>query len=350
VAARGRGRGGPAAAAPSARAPGSRVHEGLVGERALVGTAYLADPRLRAEYAAEIAPRTVVALGKVLRELEAAAYVPPGAEGAWRRPGARLLDLGAGTGAVGQALRAHLGGGGAHVNLLAVDRIAGAVPGVIAADVTDVARLAELGGPFALVVAAHVLNELWVALPEAERLERLGRLVARWCEDLLDEGGALVLLEPALRETSRALLGVRDRLVAAGLRVVAPCFFAGPCPALARERDWCHDAAVAPANGRRIDFSYLVVRAPGAGPTAAADATAVRVVSDPRPEKGRLRIYGCGADGRHAFIRLDRHASEANAALDRAKRGDVLHIARTSFAQDGLRIGADTEVRKRERP
>jgi hypothetical protein len=51
------------------------------------------------------------------------------------------------------------------------------------------------------------------------------------------------------------LLAVRDLLVAGGLFVVAPCFFQGPCPALARERDWCHDAVQAE---RRVDFSYLV--------------------------------------------------------------------------------------------
>ena len=43
-----------------------RIHDGLVGERALVGQRYLADPELRRQYAAEIAPRTVAALAKVL--------------------------------------------------------------------------------------------------------------------------------------------------------------------------------------------------------------------------------------------------------------------------------------------
>jgi len=69
------------------RRGGSRIHQGLTGERALVGTRYLADPALRDEYAAEIAPRTRAALDKILG-------------GLGLRAPRRVLDLGAGTGAV----------------------------------------------------------------------------------------------------------------------------------------------------------------------------------------------------------------------------------------------------------
>jgi hypothetical protein len=102
-------------------------------------------------------------------------------------------------------------------------------------------------------------------------------------------------------------------LVAAGLHVVAPCFFSGPCPALVRERDWCHDAAPG-ADGQRIDFSHLVVRVAG---EPDPDPSLFRVVSDRLPEKGRLKLYACGASGRHAVVRLDRHASATNADLER---------------------------------
>ena len=48
---------------------GSAIHRGLVGERKLVGTPYLADAVLRDEYARDIAPRTEAALGRVLDEV-----------------------------------------------------------------------------------------------------------------------------------------------------------------------------------------------------------------------------------------------------------------------------------------
>lgn len=311
-------------------AAGSRIHEGLVGARALVGTPYLADAGLRAEYERDIAPRTGVALRKILT-----AVLP--AEGLRLQPDS-VLDLGAGTGAVGEELRNLLG---RRHRLVEVDRVPrGGTTRV--ADVTRVDALATFGAPFDLVIAAHVLNELYLDEEPGVRATRLSRLVRAWSEELLSADGTLVVIEPALRETSRALLAVRDQLLASGLHVVAPCFFTGPCPALLRERDWCHDSAP-DSTGRRIDFSYLVVRT--AGPTAPASETnRFRVVSDPLPEKGRLRLFGCGADGRHALVRLDRHASAENAAFEQAVRGDVIRVARTTFAGDGLRVGPETSV------
>jgi ribosomal protein RSM22 (predicted rRNA methylase) len=177
-------------------------------------------------------------------------------------------------------------------------------------------------------------------------------VVRHWIDRLLAPGGTLILIEPALRETSRALLQVRDRLRAAGLHIVAPCFCQTSCPALVRERDWCHDA-VSSNDGRRIDFSYLVVRR--AALTEPVSTDWLRIVSDPLPEKGKLRLFACGAGGRTAVVRLDRHASPANAALDRLGRGDVARIAfapapapeSTPAPHPGeTRIGRDTRVER----
>jgi SAM-dependent methyltransferase len=339
-------------------ATGSRIHQGLVGARLLVGTSYLADPELRSEYERDIAPRTRAALGKVLKKI----FPEPAAR---ERP-RRFLDLGAGTGAAGAAMRAHFGD---DLDLLEVDRIA-AKSGIRIADITDVARVSELAAirsRFDLVVSTHVLNELYLDQTPVKREEHLAKMVKSWCDILLGDGGTLILIEPALRETSRALLAIRDWLLSAGLHIVAPCFFTGPCPALLRERDWCHDAApVWPARGGsvdgdasvpgsptaravpddswspdEIDFSYLVVRASGEPTT---DPALFRIVSDPLPEKGRMKFFACGSSGRHAIVRLDRHATRANATFDELVRGDVARIVRTTFAQDGLRVVKDTTV------
>jgi ribosomal protein RSM22 (predicted rRNA methylase) len=301
----------------------ARLHRGLVGTRSLVGTRYLADPALRQAYEDDLAPRTRAAVTRVL-----AALWPAG------RDVARTLDLGAGTGAAGAAVRAHF----PRVELTSVDRVAS--PGVIAADVTrrPFGRPAGVQGRFDLVVAAHLLNELSSSI--ADR----AALVASWCEELLSPRGTCLLLEPALRETSRALLEVRDALVARGLFVVAPCLWQGPCPALARPRDWCHDATAAVAAGRsRVDFSYLAVRCSGQPP---ADPSLYRVVSDPLPEKGRLRIYGCGPAGRTPLSLLSRDRAPGNAALDEVARGDLVAVHGATIKGDGLRLGKESTVRR----
>ncbi len=306
--------------APKARGRRSAVHEGLVGARKLVGTPYLADAELRDEYARDIAPRTEAALARILAEVYSADDAA--------RP-ARAIDLGAGTGAVGRVLRARFG---ETLDLVEVDRSPG--PGVVRANLA--VELPAVAGTFELVVAAHLLNELFV--DRSNRVSLRAQRVLAWSKALLAPGGLLVLIEPALRETSRDLLALRDQLLTAGLHVVAPCFWTGPCPALARERDWCHDAA--PVRSRpRVDFSYLVVRHE---PVAQRDLH--RVVSDPLPEKGRLRLFVCGPDGRHPLIRLSRHRSSLNQGLDEATRGAAISIQNGVNADDGLRVNAETTV------
>jgi ribosomal protein RSM22 (predicted rRNA methylase) len=304
-----------------------------VGARKLVGTPYLADPELRREYARDIAPRTRAALARILAEV----FPEDGP-----RP-QRALDLGSGTGAATEALRAWFGD---DIEVVCVDRVAS--PGVVTANLE--AALPAVTGRFDLIVAAHLLGELFVDESPEERIDARARRVRAWVDGLLAPGGTVILVEPALRETSRELLAVRDQLLAlSDLEIVAPCFWTGACPALARDRDWCHDA-VEVAGAPRVDFSYLVLRdrwrpIPG--------QLRYRVVSDPLPEKGRLKLYACGPTGRHAYIRLDRNESPANAAFNDLVRGDVVRIAGATPASDGMRVEATTAVARvpvRRRP
>jgi ribosomal protein RSM22 (predicted rRNA methylase) len=297
----------------------SRMHRGLVGTRALVGQPYLADPDRRGEYEREIAPRTEAALASILAGV---ALPPP----------SRVLDLGAGTGAVGRLLRKRWPG----VVLVAVDRVP--APGIVCADLTRALRPSQVAGPFDLVVAAHLLGEL--PLDSDGR----ARLVTGWCRELLSPDGTCILIEPALRATSRGLLAVRDRLLSAGLHVVAPCLLSGPCPALLRERDFCHASAPAIAAGRsRVDFSYLVLRRQG---TPCTDAARFRIVSDAMKDKGRLRFFACGPAGRLLLTRLDRERSPSNQLLADLARGDLVRVEGALAQADGLRCHRDTRVER----
>jgi hypothetical protein len=194
-------------------------------------------------------------------------------------------------------------------------------------------------------------------------VETRADLVAGWCRELLEEGGLCIVIEPALRPIARELLSVRDRLVASGFEIVAPCLWQGPCPALARGRDWCHDSGAMVVPGRsRVDFSYLVVRQRREGVSgvaagregAAGDPSLYRVVSNRLADKGRLRLVGCGPSGRHTLMRLERDRSEANAAFGDADRGDVIRVEDAADAGDAgetvVRIGRSTAVTVRAPP
>jgi SAM-dependent methyltransferase len=315
-----------------------------------VGQPYLANPRLREQYETEIAPRTRAALGRILDELGGTSTIGPPASASDAGGGSgkrlegvrRVLDLGAGTGAAGDLIRERLG----QVEVVSVDRVA-TRPGVVVADLRQKGRPRGVEGTFDLIVAAHLLNELGATLDVPAR----AAVVFSWARELLADDGLLVLIEPALRETSRDLLEIRDRLLPAGFFVVAPCLLQGPCPALARDRDWCHASApwepqeaARRAGQSRVDYSYLVLTRGG---EPSQERRLFRVVSDPIVEKGRLRIWGCGPAGRHPLVRLDRDRTPNNADFDQAARGDLLIAADTDRAGDGLRLRPTSRVQRR---
>lgn len=248
-----------------------------------------------------------------------------------------VLDAGAGVGAMTIGLLTFLPG--AHT-ITAVDRdrdalgilrrAATAFPGrptvhTLAADVSN----GLPGGRFDLVLAGSVLNEL----PAGRRSETARALLARVAPD-----GALIIVEPALRDTTRALHRLRDELIAQGAaRVFAPCTRTGPCPALDDPRDWCHEdrpfqppprlAELARRTGLRthgLKLAYLTLRHDGAPLVAvAAGRRALRVVSGALDQKGTVERILCGEVGRVRRRELRRDRERAR-ILDETDRGDVL--------------------------
>jgi SAM-dependent methyltransferase len=210
-------------------------------------------------------------------------------------------------------------------------------------------------GPFDVVVASHMLNELFLDVPD--RLERRTKFVVELSR-LLSPGGLLVLVEPALRRTGRELLVLRDRLLQQGnLFALAPCLSQGDCPATARPRDWCHadrpwsppplvvrSGDAAGLSRGTLKYSYVILSNAHPAPERTKDRALFRIVSEPLEEKGKLRFFGCGPSGRHALVRLDRERSTPNAAFDSLERGDLVRLGVTTSAGDGTRVGSATDV------
>jgi SAM-dependent methyltransferase len=327
-----------------------RLSLGLTRERKLAGARYLDDPRLLGAYLLFYWPVSYLQARGVLSELP--------------RAPRDVLDLGSGPGPVALAA---LDAGAERAlaadrspQALAAARALAAAAGLpLATRPWDPARggdLAALAGgrrPDA-VCLGHVLNEI-LAGPEEDA--RRAALLER-AAGLLAPGGSAVVIEPALRDTSRGLLRVRDLLVARGLAVRAPCLFRGPCPALARESDWCHAerpveppplvAEIAAAAGLRresVKMSYLVLAPPGEAWAAPPPGRVFRVVSEPMPSKGRLRYMGCGPEGRMGLALQDKHRGEENRAFGSLLRGDVVEVTEVEPRGDGLRLSPGSQVR-----
>ncbi|WP_242337631.1 MULTISPECIES: small ribosomal subunit Rsm22 family protein [unclassified Anaeromyxobacter] len=328
----------------------ARLSRGLTRERELAGARYMDEGRLLGAYLLFYWPISYLQARGILSELP-------------RRPHT-ALDLGSGPAPVAFAA---LDAGAAEV--VAADRSAralGAARALAAAAGEPIATrewnptrnrpLAELAGGrrFDLVTMGHVVNELFPG-PEADarRADLLEEALA-----LVAAGGSLVVFEPALRDTSRALLRVRDLLVARGYTVRAPCLFRGACPALVRETDWCHAerpiepppivAQLGKAAGLRkeaVKMSYLVLAPKGEAWAEPPPGRVFRIVSEPLASKGRLRYMGCGPEGRVGLSLQEKHVTDANRRFGELLRGDVVEISGAEPRGDGLALGEASSVK-----
>jgi len=316
-------------------------------------------------------PRDVPKMGAAVRELvfTKRLAIPDG------RP-LRVLDVGAGLGASSWGLVRMLAGVGyaGVVDATFVDddpkalAVAGAIAGARKCDGSielrvTAARERPRGRRFDVVLVGQTLAEIdddeqIEDPPQAGRQPEGHSSVALLLDLLvsLETDGSLVIVEPALRDCTRRLHRVRDRLlVTKAATVFAPCLHQEACPALADRDAWCHEdlpidlpkrtASLARAAGLRwqgLTFSYLVLRKDGVTLRDAVAEHAYRVVSEPIVTKGKRELFLCGYGARLRLTRLDRDGVKGD-AWSRAQRGDVLSFADPPAA-NVTRVSADASA------
>ena len=212
-----------------------------------------------------------------------------------------------------------------------------------------------LGGHYDLIIVSNVLNELFHH--DEERTAKRAGILDHMMRRLLTDGGSLIVIEPALHDTSREMLLVRDSLVAQGFHVYSPCLMNESCPALVNPKDWCHEDMPwePPAVIREIDeraglrkdslkFSYLVMRKDGLSLADVYGADAFRIVSEPLVSKGKIEFYLCGKGGRRLVTRLDKDKSPANDLYMALKRGDIVRFEELRDEGKRYRVGKGTVV------
>ena len=324
---------------------------GLDATRSLAGAGYMNRPDFAGAYLLYFWP---VSYAQICWSLSEAGFTPP------PRPW-HALDLGCGPGPASFAL-ADLGA--ASVTCADVSpRILGMVKSLAPHtrsriithlwDATSSSPLPSDSAPYDCIVAGHLLNELWPQ--SAGRIESRAALLEK-ALDLLAPGGTLLVIEPALRGTSRDLLAVRDILVAHGSRVVAPCTTVSGCPALLDPQATCHAAidwqappllkAIANASGphrEALKMAWLVIRKEGGESPSVAER--YRVVSEPMLNKaGRVRVLICGPRGRFALSASKADRSPAGLAFLKVRKGDLLQIHAPQERGPAWAVGEQTVV------
>ena len=227
--------------------------------------------------------------------------------------------------------------------------------------ISAVLKKASIVCDFDLIVSCHLLNELWQS--QTDRISRLTAL----CTDAFSHAahdGLLILCEPALLKTSRALLSLRDSLCAEGLPLIAPCPSDAPCPALsAGETHTCHaDYPCAPikqlaflAEKARLErtsvkMTYLVFKKGENPPREISEnprCISGRIVSEAMLNKaGRVRFLLCTGSRRVAISakKDDPHAAEIG--FFALKRLDFVQFSCLEERGDAFGIADETTLKK----
>ena len=203
---------------------------------------------------------------------------------------------------------------------------------------------------FDLIILANCLNETH---SDAKDPIELRTCLVTEALSLLEPSGTMMIVEPALRETSRGLHQVRDRLLQEKrCTVYSPCLHENNCPALINSYDWCHEerAWEPPVSIQEIDgevgfikdalkFSYLLLRKDGKT-IVDRSPDVYRVVSELRELKGEKRAWLCNETGRPEIGRQDRLASPQNEAFDDWHRGAIVQIERIAHKEKAGKVSA----------
>lgn len=348
-----------------------RLSAVYTAQRAVVDSQLLAQPELRRAYLAYFLPANLAKVITIFDEI----WMHPGLKDLLARK-LRILDLGCGPGThllgcvdflAGQTLPVEqvecVGVDVLESNLrdtkyffdrfvseVIIPSTGGAGPRWnLQTRRADLSRPFDLSNkiPFDFIILGNVLNELFAGHPN--RIGKRSRLVKALLKTWLKPQGFLILIEPALKETSQELLLLRDRLLDEKLlSVYSPCVHSGRCPAVAPDSpsDWCHEDVIwrPPAWIRQIDsrlgfhknslkYSYVVFSRMGLSVRDAAcdrqasslppDAQVWRVVSEMLEERGKSTVYLCGSEGRARVTRLKKHSSAANEEFGQLDRGTV---------------------------
>ena len=350
-----------------------RLSRLLTSEREDLPAAYLTDERLRNAYRAYFLPSNLSKIHKPLQELS----LHP--RELFSKAKLRILDIGAGPGTASLGALtffARQERKQPQLEFTAVDQVAGnlkiaealfssygttheleASLKTVRSDIEGLGNLVH--GHFDVVILSNVMNELYAR--EESRTGKRVSILNTILKRFLADDGSCIIIEPALRETSRGMLEVRDGLLEQGFHVYSPCLFSGKCPALANPKDWCHEDIpwAPPALVKEIDkltglrkdslkFSYLVLRKDGLSLLDVHGQNIFRVVSEPLVSKGKVEFYLCGAGERKIVTRLDKDKTDGNRAFDNLQRGDLVDFEKLLDERKRYKVAKETVVIRRQ--
>jgi hypothetical protein len=305
------------------------LQRGLTGDRTLAGAGYMNTPEYRNAYLLYYWPVSYIQISYAASFAEKK-LVSLGEKAAQEHRPLRILDLGSGPGPASCALTdifaekklqlpdITMTDTSSEVLHLAQQIMGTEYPSISVTTIKNDFQLNDKnnnqtgGKPYDIIIMSHALNELWKDHVDAieRRMEFLNQQTTHLSSD-----GILFLIEPALLETSRNLLTIRDRFMQEGWHTIAPCTGSGQCPALsAGPGHTCHAhlnwippepvASLAKNAGLdrdavKMTFCILQRQQPAAAAGTEGLTVSGRIVSEGMLNKaGRIRFLICNGEQR----------------------------------------------------
>ena len=210
---------------------------------------------------------------------------------------------------------------------------------------------------FDLVVLGFSLNEFCQGM----EIEEVSIFLEEAAKRLLNRRGMLIILEPALQETSNALsqlgkiLSIKD-----DLHYWGPYLHGGSCPLLAQGKYWNHEVrSWSPPKSleyvnrqmqRRIyevKFSYLCISRMTLESVFPVGAEVFRLVSPVSRMKGHFLMTGVGTDGNTHVYELQFRGLDPSCKkmMRNIERGDILKVQNLESTGGHLRIPSIEDVK-----
>ena len=352
-----------------------KLQRGLTGKRNLVGQSYMSDKNLFGAYLLYYFPISYLQIqsiiGSVQNEFEKIAEA--------KTEKIRILEIGSGpapgTTAIIDKIRKLNENAKIEVVLLDSSKNALEVAKkVIQTDfenvsvkthVTDLENekiLSKIGSGFSVILLSHVLNELWKNNGDKIplRLEFLSK-----AKNLLDSDNALLILnEPALLESSRNLMKVRDAILQSedfsNLDLISPCphSLSKSCPALSSENQTCHaenffdpiEPIKSLAHGAGLDresvkMCFFVFKTDNKNAQSDEKNTSLTVVSEGMLNKsGRIRFMLCDGEKRFSLSAKKDDAHAKQIGFFKLHRYEKIKITHPEIREGNFGVAEETEI------
>lgn len=211
----------------------------------------------------------------------------------------------------------------------------------------DLIDIDNLKNKYGLIILGNIINEIDIS-KYPQILKKLN--------NLLEDNGFIIMIEPALKELSQKALRFRDEAINHDLFPIFPCIQTiekpSLCPAL-RDNDWCHQTHSIDQDkwisgiDKHTGFLKDDIRYTGvifSKHNNTNNENSWRVVSDMMGEKGLSKAYLCHDDSRILARRLDKNKSDSNSKWSRLKKGDMITLQENEYDNNTINISKNTVI------